>query len=54
MVFKRTLLRRLVWTKRIPPTKKKNKAKKANKVRRVNRRTNALQTDRQTDGHSQL
>ena len=35
-----------------------NKAKKANKVRRVDRRTNALptnqQTDRQTDGQSQL
>ena len=36
---------------------KTNKAKQANKVRRVDRRMNALpdrQTDRQTNGHSQL
>ena len=35
----------------------RNKAKQANKVRRVDRRTNALpnrQTNRPTDGHSQL
>ena len=31
-----------------------NMAKKANKVRRVDRRTNALQTDQPTNGHSQL
>ena len=31
-----------------------NKAKSANKARRLDRRMDALPTDKQTDGHSQL